>query len=154
MAKSKSNVKSNTRKTYCIMCGLEKDGIEIKIDNVITSIRYIKKKIFHTEKNNKLVVCKECYPNYAKSRKRFINRQRLYVGLGVLFLIFSVILAPNVGSLLIGVIILLLLYLLSFLNYTPELSISVKKDKNKLSTLFNSNNKRELKNNTHNVMNK
>jgi hypothetical protein len=150
MAKSKLNSKSNMkdRKTYCIMCGKEKNGIEIKIDNVIKTIRYIKKKIFHTERNNRLVVCEECYQTYAKNRKRFVSRQRLYIGLGVVFLIFSVFLAPNVGSFIIGLVILLLLYILSFLNYTPELSISITNDKNKLSKFLNTHNKKELKNNT------
>lgn len=154
MAKSKSSSKSSDRKTYCIMCGKEKNGIEIKIDNVINTIRYIKKKIFHTERNNRLVVCEECYPSYSKNRKRFVSRQRLYIGLGVVFLIFSVFLAPNVGSFLIGLAILLLLYALSFLNYTPELSISITKDKKMLSRFLNTHNKKELKNNTWNVTNK
>ncbi|MEM0200859.1 MAG: hypothetical protein QXD23_00440 [Candidatus Micrarchaeaceae archaeon] len=145
---AKLNSKSNTRKTYCIMCGEEKNGIEIKIDNVITSIRFIKKKLFHSEKNNKLVVCKNCYPNYTKNRKRYVSRQRLYIGLGVVFLIFSVLLAPNFGTFLIGLAVLLLLYLLSFLNYTPELLISSTKTKNPISRLFNTSNKKELKNST------
>ena len=109
------------QKSYCVVCGKEKNGLEVKTDNVIKTIRYIKLKLFHKVRNNRLVVCKECYDNYKKFRKRYVSRQRMYVGLGVLFLIFGMLLNPSVGALLAGLVIIAVLYLLSLLNYLPEI---------------------------------
>ena len=122
------------QKSYCIICGKEADGIEIKIDNVIRTIRYIKKKLFKTEKNNRLVVSKECYETYMKNRKRYISRQRLYVGLGLLFVIFSVLIAPSLPTFGLSILILLFLYLISFLNYTPELKIKPPKNNSAITS--------------------
>ena len=114
------------QKTYCIMCGKEQNGIEIKIDNVIKVIKYIKKTLFKSEKNNRLVVSKECYPLYIKNRNKYVSRQRLYITLGVIFVIFSIFISPTIATLVLSLGILLFLYLMSLLNYTPELNISKK----------------------------
>ena len=113
----------NKQKTYCIMCGKEKNGIEVKEDNVIRAIRFLKKRVFRSEKRNRIVVCKECYENYKKHRKRYTRRQALYLALGVLFLIMVVFVGHSIYSVLVGMGMVLLLYLFSLLNYVPELNI-------------------------------
>lgn len=111
-------------KTVCIICGLEKPGIPVKEDYVIGSIRWLKKNVFRNEKGNKLVVCRECYPKYKKEREAFISRQRTYIALGIIFLIASVLLsASKLGAIFLGILVLLLLYLVSLLNYVPDLDI-------------------------------
>lgn len=115
--------------TRCIICGNERNGIEIRSDSVITAIRWLKKNITKNEKGYKLVVCKECYPKYAKERKKFKNRQAFYVGLGIVFDIVLLYGARNSGY--IGIVILyciailVFVYLLSLLTYIPELNIPV-----------------------------
>ena len=116
------------QKSYCIVCGNERDGIEVKEDNVLRALRYIKYDLFkRPRRNNRIVVCKSCYESYKKHRKRYIGRQRLYLALGVLFLIFSILLAPSIYAALVGIVMIALLYLLSLLNYMPELDLEKKK---------------------------
>ncbi|MCL5008578.1 MAG: hypothetical protein M1156_01655 [Candidatus Marsarchaeota archaeon] len=130
-------MKHEKQKSYCIVCGQERDGIEIKEDNVIRSIRFIKKKVFNSVKNNRIVVCKECYEKYKKYRKRYVRRQAMYVALGVIFLIMLLLISssssPTIYSFLyalsFGIGVLILLYLLSLLNYMPELKINPKPSK-------------------------
>jgi hypothetical protein len=112
------------RKSYCIICGKEKDGIEIREDNVSRAIRTINGYVRGKRLNNRVVVCKECYPKYNKYRKRYISRQRLYLILGVAVLVVSMLLSPSIGSLLFSVMIIILLYLLSLINWLPALSVS------------------------------
>ena len=119
-----SNMATKNQKSYCIICGKQADGIEIKIDNVIKTIRYLKKTIFKTEKNNRLVVSKECYPLYIKNRKRYVSRQRLYITLGIVFVIFSIFISPTIQTIILSVSVLIFLYLISLLNYTPDLIIT------------------------------
>ncbi len=114
------------RKSYCIICGNEKNGIEVKEDSVIRIIRFLKKNLFKSEKNNRLVVCKECYENYKKYRRKYVRRQAIYVALGVLFLIMLLIINPSALAFLIGLGMLLLLYLFSILNYVPEINLPKK----------------------------
>ena len=65
-------------KSYCIVCGKEKKGIEIEYDIVIKGIRWFKRNVTKNEKNNVLVVCSSCYSLYKKSRDKFELRERLY----------------------------------------------------------------------------
>jgi len=110
-------------KTYCIVCAKEKPGIPIKEDRVIGTIRLIKKNVLKSEKRNRIVVCKDCYEDYKKYRKRYTRRQALYLALGVVFLIMLMLINPSVYAALTGLGMLALLYLLSLLNYMPELDI-------------------------------
>jgi Ca2+/Na+ antiporter len=105
------------------MCGKEKKGIEVQDDFVLDSVRWIKKTIWHSEKHNKLVVCREDYPNYKKSRSRYEFRQRLYIGLGVLFVLLMIFLSPRLTTLLSAAAILILFYLFSLLSYTPKIKL-------------------------------
>ncbi len=116
-------------KTYCIICGKEKDGIEIKNDRVLWTMRWIKRNIAKNEKRNRLVVCKVCYPIYKKKRDRYTSKQLLYLVVGVIFTVLGMAINLSIQTFLVCVLVVVCLYLLSLVNYTPALSIEeVRKD--------------------------
>ncbi|MDE1824044.1 MAG: hypothetical protein KGI00_04375 [Candidatus Micrarchaeota archaeon] len=114
-------------KSYCVVCGEQKGGLPVKIDYVIDAIRWFKTKVTKNEKNNALVVCKECYPKYVAMRKKYVSRMYMYVGLGILFTVLVIALNPSIGSFLIGMLLTVALFLFSFLNYMPGLDIDGRK---------------------------
>ncbi|MDE1851220.1 MAG: hypothetical protein KGH69_00840 [Candidatus Micrarchaeota archaeon] len=114
-------------KSYCVICGEQKRGLHVKIDRVIDAIRWFKTNVTKNERNNTLVVCKGCYPEYSKMRKKYVARMYLYVGLGVLFTILVLLMSLSILSLLIGALLTGALFLFSLLNYIPDLEIDEKK---------------------------
>ncbi|MGC9099196.1 MAG: hypothetical protein ACP5HW_01450 [Candidatus Micrarchaeia archaeon] len=108
-------------KSYCIICGKERNGIEVDEDFVIKSVRWFKRNVTKNEEGNKLVVCSECYPKYLKYRRRFVEREIVYLTLGFLFLIFGLIVSFRLSTLIIGLLLMLFLYFLSLLSYMPRL---------------------------------
>mgnify|MGYP001626225261 CR=1 FL=1 len=113
-----------TTKSVCIICGQEKLGIEVKEDYVIQAIRWFKRNVTKNEQGNKLVVCKDCYVKYSEMRAKYESRTKLYLTLGLLFLVFSFLVSSNkIAGLAMGVSVFLLLYLISFLSYVPALNI-------------------------------
>ncbi len=114
----------NLPKSVCIICGQEKPGIEVKEDNVIRAIRWFKRNVTKNEQGNKLVVCRDCYLKYSTLRSKYESRQKLYIALGILFVIFSVMVSTNkLVGLGMGIFVFVLLYLISFLNYIPALNL-------------------------------
>lgn len=120
-------------KSYCIICGKEKKGIEIEYDNVINGIRWFKRNITKNEKNNVLVVCSSCYPTYKKSRDKFESREKLYLILGMIFLILIVFISHTIPAFIAGLVVLAFLYLLSLMNYMPKLDLRKGKKSEKKS---------------------
>lgn len=111
-------------KRYCIVCGKEKKGIEIGDDYVLDSIRWFKRNVTKNEARNVLVVCKDCYSVYKKGRKKYESRQRLYVALGIVFVIMMIYIGGlSIQAILISIAILILFYLFSLLSYTPKIEI-------------------------------
>jgi hypothetical protein len=118
-----TNVKKETR---CIICGEPKNGLEVSEDWVIKTIRAFKKNVTKNEKNYRLVVCKECYPKYAKSRSGFNKRRAIYLTLGIAFGIMAVIASSfRPASFLIAIIVICVMYLLSLFSYMPALVMPV-----------------------------
>ncbi|MEM3227549.1 MAG: hypothetical protein QXR58_00620 [Candidatus Micrarchaeaceae archaeon] len=114
----------NERESRCIICGLQKDGLELKEDYIIALIRFFKRNITKNEKGYRLVVCKDCYIKYAKQRGKFERRRAAYVAIGIVFMVLFVIVSPNkLSAVLYGLLITLFLYLLSLLNYMPALTL-------------------------------
>lgn len=110
------------RESYCIICGEKKDGIEVKEDRVLSALRWFNRNVLRIpSRNNRIVVCKSCYPTYKKQRKKYLGRQRTYLVLGFLFVLFGVIIAKSLASIVIGIGLMFFLYLLSLLSYSPEL---------------------------------
>jgi Ca2+/Na+ antiporter len=102
---------------------MERNGIEVQDDLVLSAIRWFKKNITKNEKNNLLVVCKADYQKYAAGRRRFESRQRLYAFLGVLFIVLSVLVSRTLSALFVSLIVLLLLMALTLLSYVPRINI-------------------------------
>ncbi len=111
------------KKSVCIVCGKPKKGIAVHEDHVIFAIRWFKTNITKNANNNGLVVCKECYPKYAKERRRYTSRLSLYIGIGVIFAILLIISTPSLGSALAAIGVLVFLYALSLLSYIPRLEL-------------------------------
>jgi hypothetical protein len=95
----------------------------VEDDFVINSIRWFKRNVTRNEKNNRLVVCRECYPKYAAARRKFESRERLYIALGVVFAALNMIVARSLASLLVSAAVILLMLALAFLSYVPRISI-------------------------------
>ena len=112
------------KQSYCIICGNRKEGLVVKNDFVIEAIRAFKRNVTKNEKGNRLVVCRGCYAQYKKRRDRFSSRQVMYVALGVLFGIFSLLISFTLVSLTLTIIVIAVLYALSLLNYTPALEVA------------------------------
>ncbi|MGC8675955.1 MAG: hypothetical protein ACP5T3_00350 [Candidatus Micrarchaeia archaeon] len=111
-------------KSICIVCGEEKQGIEVEQDWVINTIRWFKRNVTKNEQGNRLVVCKECYPKYAIMRKKYEGREKLYLALGIIFTLFSLFVASDkLYALGVGILVTALLYAFSLLSYTPKLKM-------------------------------
>ncbi len=110
----------------CIICGEKKNGLSVREDYMIQAIRWFKKNVTKNERGYALVVCKSCYPKYAKARKKFENRQLLYLILGVVFaavLVYASVDKPL--AILYGMLVILFMFLLSLLTYMPELEVPI-----------------------------
>lgn len=109
----------------CIICGEKKNGLEVKEDYIIQIIRWVKKNITKDEKGHRLVVCKDDFAKYKKSRDSYKRKQAIYIALGVIFTIFLAgVSGPRVFSaLLLGTGVTMFMYLLSQLSYMPDVYI-------------------------------
>ncbi len=124
IGKSKSGIgKSKPVDTYCIICGNKKAGIYVEDDYVLDTLRAVKKAITKKESNKKLVVCKEDYDTYEKYYRKFRYRLALYLSIGVIFAVFSLIVSPSIVTLGIDAFLIIFLYALAMLNYTPKLAL-------------------------------
>jgi ribosomal protein L34E len=126
----KINIKYNNkinRMPRCIICGKEKEGLEVKEDFVIYAIRWFKRNITKNEKHYKLIVCKECYPKYYTAREKYEKRRALYLVLGIIFALLLVLIGQNkIIAVLYGIIIIIFVYLLSLFTYMPAVKIPEK----------------------------
>ena len=119
-------ISGNMPDSYCIICGKQKNGVKVADDHVLKALRWFKTNVTKDVKNNVLVVCKACYPQYSKMRKKYESRRTAYITLGVLFLAFSLIISMGawLTAISVGIIIVALLYLLSLINYVPGLQLN------------------------------
>ncbi len=128
--KVKVSAKTLTQNNRCIICGKEKNGINVQNDYIIDLIRWIKKNITKNEKNYKLVVCQDCYMKYKKMYNSFKRKKTFYIILGVIFMLLLFFASHfNVYSLISGFALIIFLYLLSLLTYMPRLKIQDNKNK-------------------------
>ncbi len=110
----------------CILCGNETDGLDVREDYVIDAIRWFKRNVMRNEKGYRLVVCKECYVRYRKSRDSYVRKQISYVVIGVIFAGLLVFAGRSLGAVAAGAAIILFMYLLSLLSYMPALAVPAK----------------------------
>ena len=114
-------------KSYCIICGEEKNGLPIQNDMVLDAIRWFKQNVTKNEKGNRLVVCKECYPKYADRRKKFETRQATYLAIGIIFAALGLLFAFSLATLSVAILLIAFLYLLALLNYVPKVALPPQK---------------------------
>lgn len=111
------------KKSYCVICGKEKRGIAVQDDLILDSIRWFKRNVTKNEKGNRLVVCKEDYGAYKAARKKYVGRQRIYLALGVLFVMLTILVYPSIAAVVTSVVVFAFIVLLSLLSYMPRISI-------------------------------
>ena len=108
----------------CIICGEHKDGLDIRVDNVVLAIRWLNSHTFRVSNPYRPTVCKECFPKYYKARKSYEKKQVAYVILGFLFAIFLVLASGGrPAAFLFGFAIIAFMFLISLLTYVPTVDI-------------------------------
>jgi hypothetical protein len=110
-------------KTYCMICGKEKDGIAVEDDYVLRAIRWFKSNVTRNEQGNRLAVCKDCYAQYKKERKRYESRRVVYAALAALFFLVSVATFPRITTVAVSLGVCALLYLFSLMSYVPKIAL-------------------------------
>ena len=113
--------------TYCIICGKKKKGVAVTEDRVLRLLRWFKGNVTHDLKGNSLVVCDEDLEAYKKKRDHFNSRQKIYLALGVIFAILGLIASFSLKSITVSALVIVALYLISLINYTPGLVTENKK---------------------------
>ena len=104
----------------CIICGENKDGLDIKVDNVVLAIRWLNRHTIRALNPYRPVVCRECFQKYYKTRKSYERKQIAYVIIGVLFAFFLVIASKAApAAFLFGLAIIAFMFLLSLVTYVP-----------------------------------
>jgi hypothetical protein len=111
-------------KSICIICGLDKDGLELKDDRVLKAMRWIKRNITKNPKNYRLVVCKEDFLKYKKGRDKYNKRQIIYLTIGIAFLVVLFISSGGrIYAVLVGILIAAFMWLLALVNYMPAVQM-------------------------------
>ena len=64
---------------------------------------------------------------YEERRKRYESRQVTYVALGVVFGILGLIVSGNITTVFTAIVLIVFLYALSLLAYTPKIKIGAKR---------------------------
>ena len=124
MAKKTPVHRNGKSESRCIICGEEKNGLEVEEDFVIRAIRYFKKNVTRNAKNYHLVVCKEDYMKFSKARDSYVKKQILYVVLGAVFAALLILYTwPNLGAIIYGLAIVILMYAISLLTYIPAVRL-------------------------------
>jgi hypothetical protein len=118
-------------KKACIMCGEEKNGLDVREDRVIGAMRWVKRNITKNAKNYHMVVCKDDFLKYKKRREGYERKQIIYIAIGVLFLALLLLFANGryLGAIFYGLCIILFMYLLSLISYIPALEIPKERQK-------------------------
>ena len=113
------------KKKVCIMCGKEKEGLNVKEDHVIAAMRWVKHNITKNPKNYHMVVCKDDFVAYKKKRDSFERKRAAYVIIGVLFTLLLLAFANGrfLGAIFYGVGVIVFMYLLSLLSYMPAVDM-------------------------------
>ena len=110
----------------CIICNEEKDGLQIKEDNVVHALRWLNSHTIKHKNPNYPVVCRECFTKYRKLRKSYERKLVSYLIIGFLFAGFITVGSGGKPlSFLFGFLIIAFMYLLSLINYIPELDFDV-----------------------------
>lgn len=116
-----------TKESRCIICGNKREGLEVLPDYILNTIRWVKH-LTRSERNYRLVVCRDCFERYRKLRERYQRRQAECLVLGLLFAVVITAFNPMPG-ILFGIAVMLFLYLLAQLSWMPPLRMPETKKK-------------------------
>jgi hypothetical protein len=107
----------------CIICGERREGLRVRQDYQIGLIRWFKRNLLRNEKGYGLVVCKECYPKWKKSKDSYNRKQGTYIAIGVLFGIFLAAFSGGniLPAILYGAAVVVFMYALAQISYMPDL---------------------------------
>lgn len=106
----------------CVYCGQARPGLRVREDYVIKAMRWFNRSVLHKYRNYTLVVCKECYPTYKKSRAKYARKQITYVVIGFLFAgLLVAVSGGNAFAFLYGMAVIVFMYALSLISYVPSL---------------------------------
>ncbi len=112
------------------MCGKEKNGLPVKEDVIIQSLRWVKRNITKNPKNFTLVVCKDDFLVYKKKRDSYERKMVMYVAIGIIFLAaLAAVSSQRLGAVGVGLLITLFLLLLAQLSYMPAVEMPAIKEK-------------------------
>lgn len=115
---------ADNRKPRCMICNEQKPGIDVRPDSVINTLRWLNSHTLKYKNQYRPVVCRECFQKYLKARKSFERKRTSYLVIGVLFAVVLFITSrADPWSILAGLGVIALMYLLSLINYTPELEL-------------------------------
>ncbi|MCL4379170.1 MAG: hypothetical protein M1160_02805 [Candidatus Marsarchaeota archaeon] len=108
----------------CIICNEQKPGLEIAPDSFISAVRWLNEHTMRYKNPYNPVVCRQCFTKYRKARKSFERKRIYYLTIGILFA--GVLVAAsrlNPYSVLVGLGVVALMYLLSLVSYMPRLEL-------------------------------
>jgi hypothetical protein len=110
-------------KKACMICGKERNGTWVEEDHVIKAMRWFKQNVTHNAKGYRIVVCRECMPEYRKLRGKFVRRRAMYVAFGVIFALSIAVVSGGkyLGVIAFGLAAIAFLYCLSLVSYMPAL---------------------------------
>ncbi|MDE1845690.1 MAG: hypothetical protein KGH53_00175 [Candidatus Micrarchaeota archaeon] len=64
---------------------------------------------------------------YEESRRNYESRQMTYIAIGVIFGILGVLISFGIGSIIAAIVVIIFLYLMSLLTYTPKIAVKTAK---------------------------
>ena len=115
-------VEKMARENRCIICGNNRDGLEVRDDFMIKIVRLFKRHVTRNEKGYRLTVCRDCYDKYKKLYDSFARKRALYIALGV---VFAIVLAIVGGwkAIPVGIVVIAIMYLVALLSYAPAVKL-------------------------------
>jgi len=112
------------KESKCIICGEGKNGLEVRNDHMIEAVRWFKRNVTKSEKNYRLVVCKECFLKCRKARYSYQRKEITYTTIGAVFTALLLAVSGfSLSAFAVGIAITVCMYLLSQLSYMPGVQL-------------------------------
>ncbi|MCL4389724.1 hypothetical protein M1397_03930 [Candidatus Marsarchaeota archaeon] len=123
--KRAGDAKAERREERCIICNSVREGLPIKVDGVVTALRWLNSHTIKHKNPYAPVVCKECFVKYSKARKSYERKRISYLIIGFLFAILLIVGSHGTDPIayLFGLAVIVFMYLLSLISYMPKLDI-------------------------------
>ena len=112
------------RKPRCMICGSQKDGIDVRPDWVIGALKWLNTHTVKYKNPYRPVVCRDCFQKYRKARRSFERKRIAYLAIGVLFAaVLSAASRLSPYALLASAGVVAFMYLLSLVSYMPDIQL-------------------------------